>query len=282
MRLLPRFLVLLILSTPAWAGSAWTREDGETFVQFSVYSIDTYHRLYRDTGPDFITGREIDETTIEAYAEHGLTEEWTLLAVLPFRLLDAGAERSDATIQPVTIEPGSLSAIGNVRLGARRHLLGRNFAIAGQIDLELPTGDIDRPTGLSTGYDALTLTPSIAAGKSFGRFYLSGGVSLSLRSDDFSNAWNATAEAGVRLFRRLTVIGKLDVVRSLSDGDVVLDSTNLQTGLFVDEQEYVSPGIQARLDLARRVGVHVGSYSASGGNNVPRESLAGAGLWVRW
>ncbi len=51
--------VLIALAGGTSAQSAWTQEKGDTLLQFSFQRIASYDKLFQDTGPDFILGREI-------------------------------------------------------------------------------------------------------------------------------------------------------------------------------------------------------------------------------
>jgi hypothetical protein len=142
-------VLLLIVATPAAAGSPWTREQGRGFVQLAGYSIGPYETLFRSSGDDFRTGREIRDDTVELYAEHGLTSRWTLVGTLPWKRIEAGDPVADPTLSPATVAAGSRSTPGNAELGVRRKLVDGGFVLSGQLDLELPTGSFDEATGLS-------------------------------------------------------------------------------------------------------------------------------------
>ena len=273
---------LLVATHAAEAGSPWLRDDGEGYLQLTAYRIGAYDTLFQSSGGNFVTGRAIEDVTIEAYAEFGLTEDWTLICVVPWKNLETGAESANATIRPVTIAPGSRSVLGNVVLGARRRLPVERIPFAAQLDIGFPTGDFDRPTGISSGYDAVTLSATLGAGKSFRRFYVSGYAGLGLRTNDFSNDWRAGAEGGLRLFGRLWIVGLVDVVQSFEDGDVALDPNNIQTGLYVNDQEVVATGIKGLLDISRNFGIQVTRFSATSGNQVAKDPLTGFGAYFTW
>ncbi len=275
------FAIAVAIAGDSQAQSPWTQEQGEGFFQISWFEIGSYDRLYQDSGGDLFTSREITESTVQAYGEYGVADRLTLLGSIPFKRPEGGGLVASSSFLP-TIESGSLSELGNVQVGARyRFTDGDRLALSGQLDLELPTGEFDPRTGLSTGYDAYTLTPLIAVGRGWDRAYVSGYAGLGLRSDDFSNDWRLGGEVGYSLFGRLWLIGLLDVRRSFSDGDVALTAAQLQTGLYVNDQEFVAFGGKALLDVTTRFGLHFTYQSAAEGNLVPRSPLVGFGAYLK-
>jgi hypothetical protein len=280
-RILTLAATLVALTTGPRAASPWVKPKGEGFVQLSLYGIGPYETLYNGSGEDFRTGRELTEYTVEVYGEYGLTDRWTLVGTLPFRLQEAGDLVSSPTLPSATVA-GTFDRPGNLMLGVRGGIIDAGYVLAWQADFEFPTGDFDDPTGLSTGYDAFTVAPTIAAGKSFARAYVSGTAGVALRSDDFSSSWRVGVEGGFRVLRRLWLVGVVDVVQSFEDGDVQLPANNLQTGLYVNDQEWVAYGLKGLIDINDRVGLHVTFNWAADGNAVPKSMLSGAGVYYRW
>lgn len=271
----------LSISSGAHAQSAWTQPEGEVFLQASLTNIGPYDTLYRRSGPDLVTGREITETSLELYGEYGLSDAWTLVGNLPLRSVDAGDLVSGATLQPVTIEEGSLSALGNVLVGLRRSFSNGDTAIAGQLDLELPTGSTDAATGLATGLDAFTFRPWVSVGRGFGKTYAQAHLGLSLRTDSYSHDWRLGGEVGYQFTERLLIAGTLDLVDSFQNGSVSLDPRRLETGLFVDQQEYLSPGIKGLWQFGEHFGLSASLRGAITGNNVPKAPFLMIGLTYR-
>ena len=143
-------------TSTATAQSPWAQESGGGFVQLAAYSIQ-YDKLFRSSGSDFRTSREIRDVTAELYGEYGVGEDWTLIGRVPLKFLDAGDPVPESTL-PLTIQQGSFTAFGNVEFGVRHQFVQTEggFVVAAQFDVELPTSDFDEATGLRSGYDAFT------------------------------------------------------------------------------------------------------------------------------
>lgn len=273
----------ILMSLPAKAAAnPWAKPKGEGFFQLSYYTIGPYDRLFQDSGGDFRLGREVTDASVEAYLEYGVTDAWTVVGVLPFKATETGDPVSDPTITPPTIAAGTFDRSGNMRVGARRQFVNGKYVLSGQFDVELPTGDFAPETGLSTGYDAYTFTPSVAAGKGWTRAYVYGYLGVDLRTNDFSSSWRTGFEGGYRFFGRLWLIGLLDVVGSFENGDIVLPQANLETGLYVNDQEYVAYGAKALIEITRKIGLQFTYYTAASGNNVASSPLSGFGVFVKW
>ena len=277
-------LALLVLGAFAPSGSsqgAWTQDAGGAFVQVSFARIGPYDTLYRRGGADFRTGREIDESSVEVYGEYGLTDDWTLVCNVPLRSVEAGALIDSPTIQPVTVQSGTLTELGNLTLGVRRQIAAGATAWATHLDLELPTGSAEDSSGLSTGLDAITLRPTISVGRGLGRAYVQGYAGVSVRSNDYSSDWRLGAETGCQVTDDLLVAVTIDLVESFKNGDVSLPSERLQTGLFLNDQEYVSPGIKGLYQITDSFGLSASMRGALSGNNVPKSPFVAFGITFR-
>lgn len=271
-------MAIAMHSPSASAQSAWTQPDGGAFLQLSATRIGPYDTLYTSSGPDFRTGREITETSFELYGEYGIAEDWTLVGNLPLRSMDAGSLVASPTIQPATIQEDTLTSLGNVLIGVRKQLSAGELAWAAQLDAELPTSSSEESSGLSTGLDAFTIRPMISVGRGFERAYVQAYAGLSARTNDYSSDWRLGAEAGYYLTGDLLIAGTFDIVDSFRDGDVSLSSERLQTGLFLNDQEYISPGLKGLYQITDSFGLSASIRGALSGNNVPKTAFISFGL----
>ena len=277
-----RAVLICTLLAPALAAqSAWTQPEGGTFVQLSFNAITPYDQLYSDGGTSFVTGREMTETSLELYGEYGLFANTTLVGNLPLRNVDSGALVPGSTIQPVTIPEDSLSDLGNLLLGVRRQLSTGSLSITGEFDVEFPTGTSDDSTGLSTGLDAYTFRPLVSVGQGFGKTYLQGYAGLSFRTDDYSDDWRLGGELGYQFTPRFLLAGTLDLVDSFENGSVQFSSERLQTGLFLDNQEYASFGLKGLWSFSEHFGLSAAVRGAFWGNNVPEAPFLSFGVYYQ-
>lgn len=272
---------LFALSSWSAAQSAWTLPEGETFLKFSLERIGPYDEVFQDSGPDFETSRELTQTALATYAEYGLQEGTTLIGAISIQHLDAGSLNGDATLPPPRINSGSETRLGNLLLGVRQQFRRDDWALAGQLALEFPTGSLDRDTGLRSGLEAYTLFPTLSVGRGFGKAYAQAYLGAGLRSNDHSSDWRLGAESGYR-FGRLLLAGNVDIVETLFAGDTGSSGRNEETALYVDQQEYLAFGIKGSYELSPGADLHAAARFAASGKNVPKSPFLSIGLSLHW
>lgn len=275
-------LLLNILTfTTVFAQSPWTQKKGEAYTQFGFSTIPNYTSLFGD--PNFDTERVLTDNTFQLYGEYGVSDKTTLILNVPFKNIAAAelTNPGDAN-NAITIEE-TVNALGNVTAGVRHNFYKNKWLVSGQLDIELNTGTYQEGSGIRTGYDSFTLRPTISAGRGFDQFYIQAFMGLDLRTNNYSTNFKAGGEAGAKVFDRIWIIGFLDVVQSLEDGDFVPPAENILTGLYVNNQEYVGYGLKAIVEATPKFGVMAGfgGVFADANNNVPREAALNFGLYYK-
>lgn len=268
-------LVLVVLvSGNLIAQSAWTQKKGKTYTQLSYSTISDYDRLFGE--PDYNTERKITDNTIQLYGEYGLTDKTTLLLNLPLKLIKTGDQVFNTV--PVTTATNK-TALGNIEIGIKHLLYNKAFTLSGQLSIEANTSTFDDNSGIRTGYDAWSFTPTLNAGKSFGKMYAQAFVGGNIRTNDYSSNFKFGAEYGIKFIQRIWVIGYLDFVSSFNNGDIILPESNLLTGLYVNNQEYSAYGVKGIVEINKNFGVSAGFGGAFSGNNVARQAAISFGLY---
>jgi hypothetical protein len=268
-------LVLVVLvSGNLIAQSAWTQKKGKTYTQLSYSTISDYDRLFGE--PDYNTERKITDNTIQLYGEYGLTDKTTLLLNLPLKLIKTGDQVFNTV--PVTTATNK-TALGNIEIGIKHLLYNKAFTLSGQLSIEANTSTFDDNSGIRTGYDAWSFTPTLNAGKSFGKMYAQAFVGGHIRTNDYSSNFKFGAEYGIKFIQRIWVIGYLDFVSSFNNGDIILPESNLLTGLYVNNQEYSAYGVKGIVEINKNFGVSAGFGGAFSGNNVARQAAISFGLY---
>ncbi len=85
----------------------------------------------------------------------------------------------------------------------------------------------------------------------------------------------------MQLFKRLWVIGVLDVRQSITDGTADNENSE-QTGLYPDNQEYVAPGIKLLYEITPKFGINFSGFGAISGNLVAKSPSNTFGVFVKW
>lgn len=276
-------LCLLLPASTAEARSPWTRARGDGFAQAALYAIAPYDRVITESGDEFETARTLTDLTLELYAEHGITDAWTLVAVVPFKRLDAGDPNPAVDAGTAGIESGSLTAPGNVRLGLRRSLARGAWTAAVQLDVEAPTAEFHRGTGLRSGYDAWSMAPVVSLGRGQERSYWYAFAGGGWRGNGYSNFWRAGIEGGRSSGGgRWWWIGSLEVLQTLHDGDRIDPPTNRATALYVDEQEVVAPVLKVLRRVNGRWALQGTLQGGITGNFVARSPFVGLAVFTEY
>ena len=272
----------LIVSSFAFGQSAWTQKKGEAFTQFSYNFIGDYEKLFTDQGSDFETGRTISESTIQAYGEYGVSDDLTLVLNLPVVSISTNEENPDSTVTPVTITEDTVTNLGNVVIGGRYKFYDKAFTLSGQLDIEANTSSGDEASGLRTGLDAWSFIPTINLGFGFNKMYFQLSTGVAIRTNDYSNSFKLKAEYGYKVLQKLWVIGFVDALQSFKNGDASVSIESAQTGLFVNDQEYVATGIKALYEFNDESGVTFAYAGAASGTAVPKSAAISLGYFIKF
>ncbi|WP_375238460.1 hypothetical protein [Aurantibacter sp.] len=279
MKRLILLLIFITVSQLIQAQSAWTKKKGEGFTQLSFSSIANYNNQFGS--PDYQTERTITDNTIQLYTEYGLTDKTTLIASVPFKILKAGDATFSNTI-PIT-NNGSNNALGNIELGLKHNFYNKKWVISGQLNIEANTGNYDTKTGLRTGYDTWTLTPTLNIGRGFTDFYIQGFTGVNARFNNYSSNFRIGGEAGYKTFKRLWIVAYLDVVSSFkNEKDTNLPIENLLTGTYVNNQEFTAYGLKALLEITQKIGLTASFGGAFSGNNVAKRAAVNFGVYTKF
>ena len=271
------YLLLFTISLSMYAQSPWTQKKGEAYVQLSFTTIPTYSTLFGN--PEYNTERKINDNTLQFYAEYGLSDKTTLIANLPFKMV-ASNEVTSPSITPFTTED-SQSSLGNVQLGVKHNFYNKKWLISGQLLVEANTGAYEDASGLRTGYDAWTLTPTVIIGRGFDKWYIQGFTGVDIRTNDYSSAFKLGGEAGYKALDWLWVAGFLDGVASFQNGDLIDPRNNRLTGLYVNNQSYAAFGFKLIGEFDQNFGANVGLGGAFDGRNVAKSPAISLGLYYK-
>ncbi len=271
------YIIITLLSTQfLLAQSPWTQEKGTFYTQLSFSTISNYDEVFGD--PDYQTEREITDNTLQLYGEYGISNKTTLLVNLPIKLIKTG----DLLVERGFTEAGSETAFGNVSIGLRHQFYNKKWLISGQLNVEANTGTFTEISGIRTGYDAWTFTPTVNFGRSFEKFYVQAFTGIDLRTNDYSNNFKIGGEVGTKVHSKIWLIGFVDIVSSFNDGDVNLSFRNIGTALYINNQEYGAFGVKAIGEINDSLGGIVSFGGAFSGNNVAKQAALSIGLYKRF
>lgn len=267
--------VFIFISTALFSQSPWTREKGKLFTNISFSSISDYNEIFGE--PDYFTNGNISDKTYQLYAEYGLTNKTTLLVNVPFKNISLNEFRLCNGNNCVG-EDFKENSLGNITLGIKHNFYNKGTVLSGQLNTEFNTGSYNANSGIRTGFDAITFTPLFLAGKSFGKNYVQSFIGADLRTNGYSANFKIGGEYGRKITQNIWLIGFLDISTSLNNGDILLPQQNLETALYVNNQEYTAYGIKGVLQFCD-FGVTAAVGSAFAGNNVPKATAISFGIF---
>jgi hypothetical protein len=271
------FVFIAVLSSSfAFSQSPWTQEKGKFYTQLSFSTIANYDEVFGD--PEYQTDREITDNTLQLYGEYGLSSKTTLLLNLPVKFIKTG----DVVNGTAFITEDSKTAFGNISLGVKHQFYNKKWLISGQVNLEANTGSFEAASGIRTGQDTWTFTPTINIGRSFEKFYVQAFTGIDLKTNNYSNNFKIGGEIGTKVHSKIWLVGFIDIVSSFNDGDVNLPLSNLGTALYVNNQEYGAFGLKAIGELNNSFGGILSFGGAFSGNNVAKQAAISVGVYHRF
>lgn len=269
-------LCSLFISFLSYAQGAWTQKKGEAYTQLSFSTIRTYSTIFGN--PDYST-REITDNTIQFYSEYGLSNKTTIILNLPLKYIKTGLLVGNG--KPVSTA-NSITSLGNIEVGVKHQFYNKKWVIAGQLNLEANTGFYDNPSGIRTGADAWTFTPTLNFSRSFKNFYAQAFTGINLRTNNYSHNFKIGGEIGIKPINNIILIAFIDIVKSFNNGNIILPTTNQLTALYVNDQEYTTYGLKVIGEITNKFGVNAGFGGAFTGNNVPKSPALSFGAYHKF
>ena len=275
------FGLLLLLPIGVFAQSPWIKKKGKGYTQISYNVINEYNSLFVSSGKSYTLSRSLTDRTIQFYGEYGMGNDWQLSTILPYKLLATGDIVPNPTIKS-SASKGNYSALGNIEVAIKKNFIDRKFLFSGQLKAELPTSSLDEDTGLRSGLDAVSITPSLTIGRGWKKMYGYLSVGSAIRSNNYSGNLSISGEFGTQPIHKLWIILALDVVSSFENATPKIDVVQKQTGLFLNNQEYFAYGLKAIYQITNEWGINAGFYGASSGNLVAKSPSLNFGIYYQW
>ncbi|WGH74526.1 hypothetical protein P8625_10510 [Tenacibaculum tangerinum] len=276
-------LTALFLSTlTAFSQSPWTKSKNEAYIQASFTTIGSYDKIFGN--PDYEPQREITDNTLQLYAEYGVTNNTTLFANIPLKMVKTGDFTQDmsAIFPSFTIDEASETLLGNIQLGVKHNFSKNTWLLTGQLSVEANTSTYKGNSGIRSGYDAWTFTPLFLTGRGFDSWYIQAFTGFDIRTNGYSSNYKLGGEVGYKALDWLWLAGFLDGVASLKNGEVVLPQENLATALYVNDQSYAAFGFKFIGEFTDNFGVNLGFGGALSGRNVAKAPALSFGLYHKF
>ncbi|WP_303318862.1 hypothetical protein Q4Q34_05255 [Flavivirga abyssicola] len=274
-------ILLLFICVSGFSQSPWTQEKGKFYTQLSYTTIPNYDTFFGD--PDYTIAGKISDNTIQLYGEYGFSDNTTLIINLPLKLISINDFKNPLiNCTGDCSEDFNESALGNLEIGIKYNFHKKDWVLSGQFSIEANTGSYDITSGIRTGYNAFTFTPLFLAGKSFEKTYVQSFIGANIRTNDYSSNFKVGGEFGYKITKHIWLIGFVDIVKSLKDGNIVLPIENTYTGLYVNNQDYGAYGFKGIGEITDKFGLTAGFGGAFFGNNVAKQAALNVGVYHKF
>jgi len=273
------FLFFFYSTSILFSQSPWTRKKGEFYTQLSFSTISNYDEIFGD--PDYFTHREITDNTFQFYGEYGISDKTTIIINAPFKNIKTSDLTNETGFDTLITTSETINAFGNIELGLKHNFFYKKWLITGQLNIEFNTSTYDALSGIRTGFDAFTFTPLINFGRGYNKTYFQAFTGFNFRTNDYSSNFKIGGEGGFKIIDNIWLIGFLDFVISLNNGNYEVPLENALTALYVNDQEYTAFGLKAIGEITPNFGIIAGFGGAFSGNNVAKEAAINVGIYYK-
>ncbi|MFT5779703.1 MAG: hypothetical protein ACI837_002662 [Crocinitomicaceae bacterium] len=281
MKKLSSMVLFQLITALAFAQSPWVKEKGEGYAQLGYSGISNYTSIYSNSTSSLPLERVISDRTFQGYFEYGIHKRISIIATIPIKHVTSG-ELVNEQVSAIT-NSGKITSFGNVELGARYQFYNGPVVASAQLRLSAPTASYNSSTGLSTGLPAWGIEPLLSVGQGSKVIYgfLYGGAGF--RTNNYSHYGRFGGEVGITFKQRIWFILFVDVVRSFRNGTVPERDGNIQTGLYLNDQEYIGFGPKLAIEIIKdKFGLNVTVGAGASANNVARQLSFSAGIYYKW
>lgn len=279
-------LAFLGIQQILFAGGPWPLGKGNYYSQIGFYGIPPSNTLFDYDYDARFMNRAIGDLSTQLYGEYGLTDKINITLDLPLKIVQAGNEiftytpsNTIAAPEATVLDAGTLFGLSNVKAGLMYNFLGGDIPVSAHLTVGAPTGRSNAATGLRTGFDAWTFSPALSAGfgakKLYG--YLQSG--LNFRTNAFSHQFFSNLELGYEIKNKAYIALVIQALYSVTEGQ---DKTApIQTGLYIDHQEYLAWTLKGNIPLNKKMGLTLSLGGAFMSNNLQQSPSLGLGFYYQ-
>ena len=269
-------LLLLFLTTLFLYGktqSPWVSSENGYYFQFAYNTIPEYNSLFNGKEEAFQTSRYIQDKTIQLYGEYGITDNITIIASIPYKLLRSGKLNPNVEFNLY-------------KISLKHKLLDKKWVASGQLRIELPAAiSSGIESGLMPGYDAFSFAPIVSIGRGWNKFYGYYWLSGIVRSNNYSDYLNSGLEGGWRPFKGFWFIVYSEILHSFKNGSRELPPPEKQFGLYSNDLEYFSYGFKILYEFNINAGNKLGFIAQAAGSfsgfAVAHSPLLSLGIYLK-
>lgn len=281
--------ILLTLTTTSFAQfeGAFINHDGGGMVGVEVgyQGYDHMMVLKPDSNNNGNLRRSISDVTIRMFAQYSPLEKLALFVSVPLKIVSSNEE---VTTLPTnftdTLPSSSMFNVGNVQFGVKyKFFHKKEWALAGSLLSEFKTSTYEDQDGLKTGLEAFSFTPTFHLAKTFSdKYYVNMDIGATLRTDDHSGDARIYTEVGANFWKeQIWLRVGFDIRPSFRNANFLYPN-NLQTGLYLNNRDYMGVVFRAEYNHPVGVGFYGGVNAYFNADNIAAFPYINGGIFYRW
>lgn len=229
--------------------------------------------------------RSITDVTIRMFAHYSPIEKLSLFVSVPLKYLQSS---ETFTTLPTnfsdTLPNNEMFRVGNVQFGVKyKFFHKKTWVLAASVLSEFKTSYYEESDGLKSGIEAFSFAPNFHVAKTFNdAYYINLDLGGNYRTDDHSGDFRAYTEAGANFWKQqIWLKVGLDVRQSFRNGGF-LAPNNRQTGLYLNDREYLAFVFKGEYCHHQGYGAYFGVNAYFAADNMPAFPYIHGGLFYRW
>lgn len=229
--------------------------------------------------------RSVTDVSIRMYAHYSPIEKLSLFVCVPLKY---SLTNENYTTLPTnfvdTLKAGELFNVGNVQAGVKyKFFHKKNWILAGSFLGEFKTSYFEESNGLKTGLEAFSFTPTLHIARTFNdAYYINMDLGATLRTDDHSGNARIYTEVGANFWKQQIWLRLgFDIRPSFRNGSYFVEN-NRQTGLYLNNQDYMAFVFRAEYNHHSGFGFYGGVNAYFNADNMPAFPYVNGGLFFRW
>lgn len=256
---------------------------GTVGVEGGYQGFDKVHS--KDSAYNGNLRRSVTDVTIRMYAHYSPIEKLALFVSVPLKYVSTSqAYTTLPTSFSDTLPDNEMFRVGNVQLGVKyKFFHKKNWLLSASVLSEFKTSYYEENDGLKSGLEAFSFAPNFHVAKVFNNaYYVNLDLGGNYRTDDHSGDFRGYLEAGANFWKeQIWLKLGLDVRQSFRNGSY-LSPNNRQTGLYLNDREYLAFVFKAEYCHPKGYGVNFGVNAYFGADNMPAFPYIHGGLFYRW
>lgn len=272
-------IICILTSIDLIAGGGWPTGKRNAYLKLGQNAIISPY--YFSPSGEIVDIRTTSLFTTSLYAEYGLSHRLTAILYQPFFVratLNEVQYRQSGRVD----QGDMLNAIGDTDISFKYSFVKDKSVVASAtMLLSLPFGETSGGSSgiLQSGDGEFNQMLRLDVSHSFypKPIYASAYAAFNNRTKNFSDDFRAGLEVGYTFNSKLITILKLDVVQSFFNGS----TTVADNGIFSNNTEYISPGIELGYTLNRGFGLVASAGFAVAGRNILASPNLSVGVFCK-